>query len=98
MRADAADVRRRFTAGLAHQVGLGAVLAILVSCASNASHADPGRVLPSRTAGAAPPPPAAIAAPAKPEVKKLEVKKKEPEKLYAFTMDKKPWPSVFTWL
>src|SRR5262245_33977870 len=94
MRADAADVRRRFAASLVHHVGLTALLAILVTCASSSSRADPGRLLTSRTATAAPPPAAAV--PPAP-VKKVDVKKKD-EKLYSFTMDKKPWGSVFTWL
>jgi hypothetical protein len=94
MRVDAADVRRRFAAGFGHQLGLGALLAILVSCASNASHADPGRALSAKTPGAAPPPAAGAAA--APE-KKAEVRKKD-EKLYSFSMDKKPWGSVFSWL
>src|SRR5438046_2556095 len=87
MRAVAADANRRAAAstpaGFVRRVSLAGLLAVRVCWASGASLADPGKVVADGAAKAAPP--------------AAEKKKAEP-KLYAFSMDKKPWGSVFTWL
>ncbi|MFO0879228.1 MAG: secretin N-terminal domain-containing protein [Gemmataceae bacterium] len=98
MRAKVADVRRPTPGAtpVPTRWGIGGLLAVLVIWSSSASHADPGRIVTTRTSTAAPPPSVTVVPPpALPS--RVEVKPTD-EKLYAFTMEKKPWGSVFNWL
>src|SRR5262245_48597356 len=83
--------------GVFRRVTLGAGLAFLVSLAATGSQAETGNTA-VRTAA---PPPSTSSNDKKADDKKSDKKADEPkteERRIAFSMDGKPWSSVFTWL